>query len=203
MKKLILVLIVLVAIGGAAAAYYMNKAQPEPTVSTAQLTRGDIVESVGATGTLQAVETVDVGTQVSGVVLELMADFNHIVKKGQIIARLDPSLIETALEQREASVTRARADLDRLKVQLADSERKHEQAKKLWAGQLIPRDQLDTAELNVKQLASQIKSSEASLTVAIADLNTQKVNLGHTIIKRSEERRVGKECRSRWSPYHD
>ncbi len=105
------------------------------------------------------------------------------MKKGQVIARLDPSLIETAIEQREASVTRARADLDRLKVQLADSERKHEQAKKLWAGQLIPRDQLDTAELNVKQLESQIKSSEASLTVAIADLNTQKVNLGHTIIK--------------------
>ena len=183
MKKLILVLIVLLAIGGAAAAYYMKKGAPEPTVTTAQLTRGDIVESVGATGTLQAVETVDVGTQVSGVVLELMADFNHIVKKGQVIARLDPSLIETAIEQREASVTRARADLDRLKVSLADAERKHEQAKKLWAGQLIPRDQLDTAELNVKQLESQIKSSEASLTVALADLNTQKVNLGHTIIR--------------------
>ena len=183
MKKLILVLIVLVAIGGAAAAYYMKKGAPEPTVSTAQITRGDIVESVGATGTLQAVETVDVGTQVSGVVLELMADFNHIVKKGQVIARLDPSLIQTAIEQREASVTRARADLERLKVSLADAVRKHDQAKKLWAGQLIPRDQLDTAELNVKQLESQIKSSDASLTVAIADLNTQKVNLGHTIIK--------------------
>ena len=183
MKKLILVLIVLVAIGGAATAYYMKKGAPEPTVTTAQLTRGDIVETVGATGTMQAVETVDVGTQVSGVVLELMADFNSIVKKGQVIARLDPSLIETAIEQREASVTRARADLDRLRVSLADGVRKHEQAKKLWAGQLIPRDQLDTAELNVKQFESQIKSSEASLTVAIADLNTQKVNLGHTIIK--------------------
>ena len=183
MKKLILVLIVLVAIGGAAAAYYMKRGAPEPTVSTAQISRGDIVETVGATGTLQAVETVDVGTQVSGIVLELMADFNDIVKKGQVIARLDPSLIETAIERSEANVTRSRADLDRLKVQLADAERKHEQAKKLWEKQLIPRDQLDTAELNVKQLVSQIKSSEAGLTQAVADLNTQKVNLGHTIIK--------------------
>ena len=183
MKKLILVLIVLLAIGGAVAAYYMKKGAPEPVVSTAQISRGDIVETVGATGTLQAVETVDVGTQVSGIVLELMADFNDIVKKGQVIARLDPSLIETALEQREASVTRARADLERLKVSLADAQRKHEQAKQLWAKQLIPRDQLDTAELNVKQLDSQIKSSDAGLIQAIADLNTQKVNLGHTIIK--------------------
>ena len=183
MKKLIVVLIVLVAIGGAAAAYYMKKGAPEPTVSTAQITRGDIVESVGATGTLQAVSTVNVGTQVSGVVQELHADFNSIVKKGQVIARLDPSLIQTAVEQREASVTRAKADLDRLKVSLADAQRKHKQADQLWAKQLIPRDQLDTAELNVKQLESQIKSSEAGLIQAEADLNTQKVNLGHTIIR--------------------
>src|SRR5688572_1137126 len=177
MKKLILIIIVLVAIGGAAAAYYMKKNVVEPTVTTAQITRGDIVETVGATGTLQAVETVDVGTQVSGVVEALYADFNHIVKKGQIIARLDPSLIQTQVEQREASVIRAKADLDRLRVQLADSQRKHEQAKNLWAKQLIPKDQLDTAELNVKQLESQIQSSKASLTVAEADLNTQRVNL--------------------------
>ena len=183
MKKLILVLIVLLAIGGAVAAYYMNKGTPEPTVSTLQITRGDIVDTVGATGTLEAVETVDVGTQVSGVVEALYADFNDIVKKGQIIARLDPSLIQTAIEQREASVTRARADLDRLKVSLQDAERKLEQAKSLWAKQLIPRDQLDTADLNVKQLQSQIKSSEAGLSQALADLNTQKVNLGHTVIK--------------------
>ena len=183
MKKLILIIIVLVAIGGAVAAYYMKKNVVEPTVTTAQITRGDIVETVGATGTLQAVETVDVGTQVSGVVEALYADFNSIVKKGQVIARLDPSLINTAVEQREASVVRARADLDRLKVQLADAQRKWEQAKNLWAKQLIPKDQLDTAELNAKQIESSIKSSEAGLSQALADLNTQRVNLGHTIIK--------------------
>ena len=183
MKKLILVLIVILALGGAAAYYLKAKGTPEPTVTTAQITRGDIVESVGATGTLQAVETVDVGTQVSGIVQELLADYNHIVKKGQVIARLDPSLIQTAIEQREASVTRAKADLDRLEVQLADAQRKLKQANQLWDKQLIPRDQLDTAELNVKQIESQIKSSKAGLIQAEADLNTQKVNLGHTIIK--------------------
>jgi HlyD family secretion protein len=147
-----------------------------------ELTRGDIVEAVQATGTLQAVKTVNVGTQVSGVVQNLYADFNSIVKKGQVIARLDPSLIEVAIEQREASVTRAIADLERLKVSLADAERKLQQAKQMWDKQLIPRDQLETAELNVKTMQSQIKSSEAGLIQARADLNTQKVNLGHTVI---------------------
>ena len=77
------------------------------------VTRGDIVDVVQATGTLEAVTTVDVGTQVSGLVQDMYADFNHIVKKGQVIARLDPSLIQTQIEQRRASVVRAEADLER------------------------------------------------------------------------------------------
>jgi HlyD family secretion protein len=156
MKKLILTLIVLATIGGGTYAYYKNKAVPEPKVTTQTLSRGDVVEAVQATGTLQAVKTVNVGTQVSGVVQNLYADFNHIVKKGQVIARLDPSLINVAIEQREASVTRANADLERLKVSLVDAERKLEQAKQMWDKQLIPRDQLETAELNVKTMRSQI-----------------------------------------------
>jgi HlyD family secretion protein len=182
MKKLIVTFIVLAVIGGGTAAYYMRKGGPEPTVSTMALSRGDVAETVQATGTLGAVKTVNVGTQVSGVVQALYADFNHIVKKGQVIARLDPSLIQTAIEQREASVTRAEADLDRLRVSLADADRKLEQAKTMWDKQLIPKDQLDTAELNVKTMQSQIKSSEAGLVQAKADLNSQKVNLDHTVI---------------------
>ena len=183
MKKIILTLIVLAAIGGGVYAYYARKATVEPKATTAQITRGDVAEVVQATGTLQAVKTVNVGTQVSGVVQELYADFNSIVKKGQVIARLDPSLINTAIEQREASVTRAQAELERLRVNLADARRKLDQAKAMYERQLIPRDQLETAELNVKTQESQIKSSEAGLVQANADLNTQRVNLGHTVIK--------------------
>jgi len=97
MKKLILTIIVLACLGGVVAAYYMTRPAPEPTVTTLQLTRGDVIDSVGATGTLEAVETVDVGTQVSGTVQDLYADFNDIVRKGQVIARLDPSLLQTQI----------------------------------------------------------------------------------------------------------
>ena len=95
MKKLIAIVVVLAAVGVGAGAYYRSREAPEPKVTTMPVTRGDVVDAVAATGTLRAVETVDVGTQVSGTVQELYTDFNSIVHKGQVIARLDPSLIQT------------------------------------------------------------------------------------------------------------
>jgi HlyD family secretion protein len=183
MKRFIVFLAVLVAIGVGAGAYYMRRNGPEPQVSTAQLSRGDIVDAVAATGTLEAVETVDVGTQVSGVVKELHADFNSIVRKGQIIARLDPSLIQTQVEQNRANVVRADAELDRLRVGLQDAQQKHERAKQMWAKNLIPRTELETAEVNVKSAEAQIRSSQAALVQARANLNQQEVNLQHTVIE--------------------
>jgi HlyD family secretion protein len=182
MKKLILFVVVLAAAGGGFYYYKLKTGKVEPTVMTQPLSRGDVVEAVGATGTLEAVETVDVGTQVSGVVRELHADFNTIVRKGQVIARLDPQLIETQIEQQSANVQRAEADLDRLKVGLADAKQKLDRAQQMWTKQLIPKTDLETAEVNVRSAEAQIKSSEASLVQAKAQLNNQKVNLGYTTI---------------------
>ena len=182
MKKLILIILVLVAVGVGAGVYTMRRNQPDPVVSTQALTRGDIVDTVGATGTLEAVETVDVGTQVSGVVQQLFADFNSIVRKGQIIAKLDPSLIETQIEQQTANVIRAEADLERLKVGLADAQQKLDRAKQMAERNLIPRTELETAEVNVKSAEAQIRSSAAGLSQARAQLNNQRVNLGYTTI---------------------
>ena len=150
---------------------------------TAQVTRGDIVDVVSATGTLEAVTTVEVGTQVGGIIQELYADFNSIVKKGQVIARLDPTLLQTNIEQQRANVIRSEADLDRLKVALADSKQKLERAKTLFDKSLLPRTELETAEVNVQSAEAQIKSSEAGLTQARSQLNSAEVNLDHTIIK--------------------
>jgi biotin carboxyl carrier protein len=183
MKKLVVILVVLIAIGAGAGAYYMRRGDTEPQVSTAQLTRGDVVDAVAATGTLEAVETVDVGTQVSGTVKELYADFNSIVRRGQVIARLDPSLIQTQVEQNRANVTRAEAELDRLRVGLADAKQKYERAQQMWAKNLIPRTDLETTEVNVKSAEAQIRSAQAALTQARANLNQQEVNLQHTVIQ--------------------
>jgi HlyD family secretion protein len=182
MKKLIVIVVVLAAVGVGAGAYYRSRQLQEPKVTTMPITRGDVIDAVAATGTLEAVETVDVGTQVSGTVQELYADFNDIVRKGQVIARLDPSLIQTQIEQQEANVTRSQADLERLKVSLADAQQKLDRAKQMFEKNLIPRTDLETAEVNVKSADAQIKSAEASLVQAQASLNNQKVNLDHTVI---------------------
>ena len=182
MKKFIVFVIIVAALGTGGWAYYQNRTRPEPTVTTVPVTRGDVVERVQATGTLEAVTTVDVGTQVSGVVQELYADFNSIVRKGQVIARLDPSILQVQIESQRANVIRAQADLERLKVQFADAQQKYERAKAMFDRQLVPRTDLETAELNVKSADAQIKSSAASLTQTQASLNQAEVNLGYTVI---------------------
>jgi len=98
-------------------------------VSTLPVDRGDIAETVGATGTLEAVTTVQVGTQVSGNIKALYADFNSIVHKGQVVAELDPSLFQTQIEQGRANLTRAEAEVERLRVTVADATTKLERAK--------------------------------------------------------------------------
>src|SRR5262249_5338363 len=110
MKRGITVLLFVAVIGGGGAAYYIRSGQQDVPIPTAAVTRGDIVDTVGATGTLQAVTTVQVGSQVSGNISWLGADFNSIVHKGQVIARLDPSLFEAQLQQTKANLVQAQAN---------------------------------------------------------------------------------------------
>src|SRR3954469_5885098 len=182
MKKLLLIIILLAVVGSAGGWYYMRKTTKDPEVRTAQITRGDVVQAVQATGTLEAVTTVQVGTQVGGIIQDLYADFNDIVKKGQVIARLDPTILDTQIEQQRANVTRSQADLDRLKVTLADAQQKLDRAKALSAKNLLPQTELETAQVNVQSTVAQIKSSEAALVQAQSQLHTAEVNREHTVI---------------------
>jgi HlyD family secretion protein len=182
MKKLIAIIIVLAAVGAATGAYYLRKNTKEPEVRTAPITRGDVVQQVQATGTLEAVTTVEVGSQVSGIVQDLYADFNSIVKKNQVIARLDPTILDTQIEQQRANVARSQADLDRLQVGLADAQQKLQRADALAAKNLLPRSELETAQVNVQSAQAQIKSSQAALVQAKSQLNTAEVNRQHTVI---------------------
>ncbi len=182
MKKLTTIIIVLVAIGAGGAAYYARRGGPEPTVTTLQLSRGDVVDQVGATGTLQAVTTVQVGTQVSGTIDELYADFNSIVKKGQVIARLDPSILQTQVETAKANLVNAEANLERQKAALEDAQTKLTRARELANRSLLPKADLDAADATAKQAAAQLRSTESQIVQARAAVNKAQVDLGHTII---------------------
>src|SRR5438093_13505413 len=120
MKRALIGLLIVGAIGAGAATDYIRRGGPVVQVNTAPITRGDIVDSVGATGTLQAVTTVQVGSQVSGNIQWLGADFNSIVHKGQQIARLDPSLFQTGVEQARANLVRSKADVERYRIAADD-----------------------------------------------------------------------------------
>ena len=90
MKRIILAALLVVTVGVVASAYYSARKGTRPAISTAVVSRGSIVDTVSATGTLQAVTTVQVGSQASGTISALYADFNSTVRRGQVIAQLDP-----------------------------------------------------------------------------------------------------------------
>jgi HlyD family secretion protein len=182
MKKLIWIVLILVAAAAGGAVFYANRGEKEPTITTLKTSRGSIVDAVGATGTLQAVRTVTVGTQVSGIVQELYADFNDLVKKGQVVARLDPSILETQVETARANLTNANANLERQRVTVADAEAKLTRARELSARQLINKVDLENAEVTVKQAQAQLKSTQSSIVQAEAAVNKARVDLDHTVI---------------------
>jgi HlyD family secretion protein len=182
MKKFLTILIVLAAVGGTAAFFYVNRGEKEPTVSTLKTSRGDIIDGVGATGTLQAVTTVTVGTQVSGIVQELYADFNDIVKKGQVVARLDPSILQTQVATAKANLVNANANLERQRVTLEDARQKLSRAEELHARQLTTKVDLENAQLAVKTAEAQMKSTQSSIVQAEAAVNKAEVDLDHTVI---------------------
>jgi HlyD family secretion protein len=163
-------------------AFYGGDAAGAPALTSEAISRGSIVATVAATGTLEAVTTVQVGTQVSGSIQALYADFNSIVKKGQILARLEPSLFHSAVEQAQANLVRAQADLERARVSLTDTESKLGRARELSARQLIPANELDAAEVNRATAAAQVKSAEAAVSQARASVQQAQVNLSKTVI---------------------
>jgi HlyD family secretion protein len=184
MRKTTFIVVALILLGAGAYGYYRYSQKPEaPTITTARVTRGDLAETVGATGALQAVTTVQVGTQVSGTIQELNADFNSLVRKGQVLARLDPSLIQSQIEQARANLIRAEADLERLRVALDDARTKLVRARELSSKKLIAQTELEAAEVNVRSAEAQLRSQEAGVTQSQASLRQNQVNLAHTVIE--------------------
>jgi len=183
MKKALIVIVLLVA--GITVYGYLSYGMSEfiPEIRTTTVTQGDIVDTVGATGALEAVTTVNVGSQVSGMIEELSVDFNSIVRAGDVIMRLDPSLFETQVAQAQANLIRAEADTERLRVSLDDARVQLSRAEDLAARQLISETEREAAQLAVRSTEAQVRSSEAAITQAMASLNQNEVNLEHTVIR--------------------
>lgn len=161
----------------------LNASTERPSLATAPVTRGDIVETVEATGTVQPVDLVEVGSQVTGTIQSLGADFNDRVTAGQILARLDPASLQAQVDQASATVARLSAEVNRAQVSLADAQTKLTRAEALSAQQLISAADLDTARAARDLAQASVVSARAQLVQGRASLDQARVTLGHTIIR--------------------
>lgn len=139
-----------------------------PKYRVAQVVRGDVVQSVTASGKLSAVETVEIGSQVSGNLKEIFVDFNDLVKQGQLIARIDPATYEAKAVQAEGELLNAQAALELAKI-------KARRSSELRKKELVAQSELDEAEADLKQKEASVKIREASLMNAKVDLERTRI----------------------------
>jgi HlyD family secretion protein len=185
MKKVISWLAALLVISGLAFGifrYLRSREPPPPRYATVTVDRGRISSRVTATGTLSALVTVLVGSQVSGRIESIRADFNSPVKKGQIVATIEPSLFQAAVEQARANDAAARANVDKAKAQSVDAERQYNRAKQLGEQKLIAQADVDTAEANWNIAKAQLAASAAGVQQSAAALHQSQVNLKYATI---------------------
>ncbi|HEY2907776.1 MAG TPA: efflux RND transporter periplasmic adaptor subunit [Vicinamibacterales bacterium] len=151
-------------------------------LDTANTTSGTIVRRIVATGTLEAVRTVDIGSQVSGNIQSLSADFNSIVHTGQIVARLDPSLYEAQLRETQAALGKARADEISAETVLRDADIKLSRAEALAARQLIPVSDLDAARIAAATARADLAAAKSNVVDAAAQVKQAQFDVDRTVI---------------------
>ncbi len=183
MKKKVIVwivaLVVLAGLGFGAWRYQKAHAAPDFVWKTVPAENRKIMAKVTASGTLQATVTVQVGAQVSGRIQKLNADFNTTVKKGQLLAKLDPQLFQAAVEQSRANFLSAKAGVTKAQAQEKDAQLVLARTKSLFEGSLASASDLQTAETNVVVARAATEAAQASLSQSGASLNQAQVNLSY------------------------
>ena len=162
---------------------YKATRKPALAVSVASVTRGAIAREVLTSGVLEPRDAVDTGTQVSGTIQALHADFNSTVKAGEVIAQIDPSTYDTALAEARANHLQAMAEAQRLKVELDDLTTKAQRASQLSSTGLITQAELDAAQLAARQAAAALKAANANVRAAQAGVRVAEVNRSRTTIR--------------------
>ncbi len=182
MKK-IAVLAVVVVVALCAAGYLYFKEPPKAQFKTLKVERGSIVSTVSATGTLNAVVTVQVGTQVSGTLSKLYVDFNSSVKKGQAIAQIDPALFASAVQQSRGNALNAEASLGKARVALADAKRTLGRNQQLLAEGIVSQSDLDAAQTAYDSAVTGVKAAEATVMQMRGALQQAETNLAYATIR--------------------
>jgi HlyD family secretion protein len=183
-KKIIIGVVILIVIVGIVLGFTVFKRNNNNSVKYKKeaVDRGDIEALVITTGSLNPVTIVEVGSQVSGRISRLYADFNSEVKKGQVIAELDQSLFLTRVQQNKANYESAKASLEKAKVTLENMKRKYDRAQDLFKKDLISFEENENAETQYYTATADVQSSEARLEQAKSQLDSSNVDLAYTVI---------------------
>lgn len=169
-----------------AAGLWWRAARGDPAEApwrTVPVERGDIRVAISATGTLSAISTVTVGSQISGQVTEVLVDFNSRVSEGDVLARIDPRTYEAQIEQGAAQVAGARALLEQAEAALRNAELDYRRKSDLGAQQLVARADIDLARVSLDQARAQVASTRAQIRQQSASTRSTRLNLERTVIR--------------------
>ena len=181
-KKTLAIFVVLALAGGALALIIHDGKGKEPKFRTETASKGVIKSTVTATGTVNPVTTVLVGTQVSGTIRNIYADFNSVVRKGQLLALIDPMTFEAQLSEARANYISAKADQDKAAATLADAKRTMLRNKKLLSENLIAQSDFDTAETNYETARAAVEAAKGQVSQTEAAMKFAQTNLRYTRI---------------------
>jgi HlyD family secretion protein len=183
MKRRIRLLIIAAIVVFNAGVYvkYAHRVEP-PRVFQVKIDRGDVIDVASATGMLQATRTVEIGSQVTGVVRKLHADFNSIVHKGDVLAEIDPSLSEADLESARAAEQRAEVDLEQDQAVLENDRTNLGRAEELFKHDLSSEADKETAEVQTATDQLKVQQDSASVTIAQASVHQAQLNVDHCTI---------------------
>jgi len=183
-KRRISIAVVVVLVAASVAAWLLTSGDGKPKLQfeTSKVEKGKVVAKVTASGLLSAIVTVQVGSQVSGRIAALYADWNSPVKKGQLIAKIDPALYQASVDQARANLAAAQGNLAKARVQAVDARRQYARQKELAARKLNAQADLDTAQANADAADAQVAALEGNVAQTRAALQSAEVNLAYTNI---------------------
>lgn len=171
-----------VLIAGFAGWQLLKPKAPKDPYRTEAVTQGDITKSVSASGSLQALVTVDVGSQISGQILQVFVDFNDQVRRGQVLATLDPETYVSRLRQGEAEIVARQASVAQARAQAAEAQAAYNRTKTLFDQGIMARAALETAEASWKSARANVQAASAGVAQSRAALASTQTDLGRTKI---------------------
>ena len=182
-QKLVVGVLVLALLAGGGWYWWSKREADSPAYRTAKVERGPITATVSSTGTLNPVTSVQVGTQVSGQIQQLFVDFNSPVKKGELIARIDPETFTYRVRQAEADLESARSSVGRAQVAQVIANRDLTRTKELVARNFVSPAELDRAQSTFDLAAAEVRTAQAVVQQRAAQVATARVDLSRTEIR--------------------